>query len=47
MTRGHRDKLWVNLARFCLSRMSNAAAWQFYLILAHAYATRPDLAGER
>lgn len=47
MTRGHRDKLWVGLARLALRRMSDRAAWQFYLILAHAYAARPDLAGEQ
>lgn len=47
MTRGHRDKLLVWGARWCLRKMSDRAAWQFHLILSAAYAARPDLAVER
>lgn len=43
---GARDRFWVGLARLALRRMSDRAAWRWYMTLRAAYAQRPDLAGE-
>lgn len=40
------DRLYLWIARWALRRMSNRAAWRWYMTLRAAYNARPDLAGE-